>query len=130
MLVANLTLLEFQSRGDPKFKEYIITSEDAKDKFTITDNGLLYTKVGLDREEQDEYDVTIAMGRRGVIRGKEVLQVRVQVTDENDNSPAFEKHIYQGTISEDAEPGTQVELDFPLKVLDPDLEDDARLQVC
>ena len=49
ILVANLTLLEFQSRGDPTFLEYLITSEDSKDKFTITDNGLLYTKVGLDR---------------------------------------------------------------------------------
>ena len=49
MLVANLTLLEFQSRGDPTFLEYVITSEDAKEKFTITDNGLLYTKIGLDR---------------------------------------------------------------------------------
>ena len=129
VLVANLTLLEFQSRGDPKFVEYIITSDDAKDKFTITDNGLLYTKVGLDREEQDEYDITIAMGRRGVIRGKEVLQVRVKVQDDNDNSPAFEKHVYQGTIPEDATPGTKVDLDFPLKVIDPDLNDNARLQI-
>ena len=112
VLVANLTLLEFQSRGDPTFFEYVITSEDSKEKFTITDNGLLYTKVGLDREVQDEYEITIAMARRGTIRSKEVLQVRVKVLDENDNSPSFDKHIYQGSIKEDAEPGTKVQLDM------------------
>ena len=96
MLVANLTLLEFQSRGDPTFLEYVITSEDAKDKFTITDNGLLYTKVGLDREDQEEYEISIAMVRRGAIRSKDVLQVRVKVEDINDNSPSFDKHIFQG----------------------------------
>ena len=34
-----------------------------------------YFKVALDREEQDEYNVLIAAGRRGVIRGKEILAV-------------------------------------------------------
>lgn len=43
-LVANLTLLAFQ-RKDPNFLEYVITNEEAKDKFSITDNGLLHTKV-------------------------------------------------------------------------------------
>ena len=129
ILVANLTLLEFQSRGDPTFLEYLITNEDAKDKFTITDNGLLYTKVGLDREEQAEYEINIAMGRRGIIRSKEVLVVQVKIEDENDNSPSFDKHIYQGSINEDAEPGTTVLLDNTIKVYDPDQGDDSRLQL-
>jgi protocadherin Fat 4 len=129
VLVANLTLLEFQSRGETAFLEYIITSSDAKDKFTITDNGLLYTKIGLDREEQDEYEITIAMGRRGIIRGREVLQVRVRVDDENDNSPSLDKHIYQGSIKEDAPPETPVDLDNPINVSDTDLNDEVRLQL-
>ena len=75
-LVANLTILAFQ-RKDPNFLEYVITNEEAKDKFSISDTGLLHTKVPLDRELKDSYDVVIAMGKRGVIRGKEVLRVRV-----------------------------------------------------
>ena len=63
VLVANLTLLEFQSRGEPSFLEYLITNDGAKDKFTITDNGLLYTKVGLDREKNEDYHINIAMAR-------------------------------------------------------------------
>ena len=35
----------------------------------------LYLQIALDREEQSEYNVLIAMGRRGVIRGKEILAV-------------------------------------------------------
>jgi hypothetical protein len=76
-LVANLTILAFQ-RKDPNFLEYVITNEEAKDKFSISDTGLLHTKIPLDRELKDSYDVVIAMGKRGVIRGKEVLRVRVQ----------------------------------------------------
>ena len=34
-----------------------------------------YFQVALDREEKDEYNVLIAAGRRGVIRGKEILAV-------------------------------------------------------
>ena len=43
-LVANLTILAFQ-RKDPNFLEYVITNEEAKDKFSISDTGLLHTKV-------------------------------------------------------------------------------------
>ena len=129
VLVANLTLLEFQSRGDPSFLEYLITNPEAKDKFTITDNGLLYTKVGLDRENTKEYDITISMSRRGAVRSKEVLKVKVQVTDVNDNSPSFDKHIYQGSISESAQPGTSVILDNEIKVSDTDLNDESHLQL-
>lgn len=41
--MANLTILAFQ-RKDPNFLEYVITNEEAKEKFTITDTGLLHTK--------------------------------------------------------------------------------------
>ncbi len=37
---------------------------------------ILISQVALDRETKDSYDVVIAMGKRGVIRGKEVLRVK------------------------------------------------------
>ena len=67
--------------------------------------------------------------RRGAVRSKEVLKVKVEVTDVNDNSPSFDKHIYQGSISESAQPGTNVALDHDIKVTDPDMEDQERLQL-
>ena len=128
-LVANLTILERKSQNDPGFIEYIITNAEAKDKFTISETGLLHTKVSLDREEKDAYRVVIAMGRRGVIRGKEVLVVDVQVEDENDNSPSFDRHIYQGSMKENVASGTQVLLGSGLQVSDPDLNDVVKLQL-
>ena len=55
-------------------------------------NSLVHIKnCNISREDKDEYRVVIAMGRRGVIRGKEVLEVNVKVVDENDNSPSFDR---------------------------------------
>lgn len=44
-----------------------------------------YFQVALDREEKDEYNVLIAAGRRGVIRGKEILAVNLMKVSSNYN---------------------------------------------
>ena len=49
--------------------------------------------------------------------------------DENDNSPSFDRHIYQGSIQENSLPGTEIALGSPLKVTDPDVNDIIKLQV-
>ena len=73
-LVANLSRMEFLNAKNG-FKEYFITDdEEAKEKFSITDTGLLYTKVALDREVRDSYDVVIVNGR-GILRGRESIRV-------------------------------------------------------
>ena len=46
-LVANLTILQRQRQDDPGFIEYIITNNEANAKFTISESGLLHTKVSL-----------------------------------------------------------------------------------
>ena len=51
------------------------------------------------------------------------------VEDENDNSPSFDRHIYQGSIQENSPPGTEVILGSVLKVQDPDINDIVRLRV-
>ena len=43
--------------------------------------------------------------------------------DENDNSPAFEQHIYQGNVPENSPVGTEVLLSKKIMAQDPDLED-------
>ena len=57
------------------------------------------------------------------------FQVKVKVQDENDNSPSFDRHIYQGSILENSPPGTEVVLGSVLKVQDPDVNDIVRLRV-
>ena len=44
--MANLTILHKQRQEDPGFIEYIITNSEANEKFTISETGLLHTKVG------------------------------------------------------------------------------------
>ena len=43
--------------------------------------------------------------------------------DENDNSPVFEQHIYQGHIPENSKVGTKVMLARKVVALDPDISD-------
>ena len=43
--MANLTILQRRRQGDPEFVEYIITNAEANEKFMISENGLLHTKV-------------------------------------------------------------------------------------
>jgi hypothetical protein len=51
------------------------------------------------------------------------MSPQVLVTDENDNSPVFEQHIYQGHIPENSAAGTVVLLAKPILAVDPDSQD-------
>ena len=43
----------------------------------LSEAGLLLTARPLDREERDSYMVTMVMGRKGILRGKQAIQVKV-----------------------------------------------------
>ena len=77
MLVANLSYLLSDRK---KSTERLITNDDGKDKFYLTDGGLLYTSGPLDRETRDTYMFTVLVGRRGLPRGfrsQQAIQVKV-----------------------------------------------------
>jgi hypothetical protein len=78
--VGNLSqLMSERKRGT----EHLITSEEAKERFVLTEGGLLYTSGQLDREERDSYMFTILLGRKGLprgFRGQQAIQVKVQTT--------------------------------------------------
>ena len=57
------------------------------------------------------------------------FQIRVNVLDENDNSPAFDRHIYQGSIYRSPKHGSFVNLGNLIKVNDPDLGDKIELKL-
>lgn len=73
----------------------------------MTDSGLLFTRVPLDREERSSHTLTVVKGQvrmkllLGSLSAKNSLPsalVRVDVDDDNDNSPAFDRHVYQGNV--------------------------------
>ncbi|KAI8798258.1 protein dachsous, partial [Biomphalaria glabrata] len=59
----------------------------------------------LDRETRALYNLTITARDHGASPISASTYVLVNVSDENDNSPAFDKSIYEASISEDISPG-------------------------
>ena len=49
----------------------------------LTEAGLLVTSGPLDREEREVYMVTIVLGRKGLIRGRQPVQIKVGVAYDN-----------------------------------------------
>ena len=92
-------------------------------------------QIGLDRESASELSVVLGKGRAGVIQlrgNSEVIEIVVEVSDENDNSPAFDRHIYQGSVRRgDLNAGRAVEVDLGhrVRVADPDLGDEIALNL-
>nr|CAD7427729.1 unnamed protein product [Timema monikensis] len=105
----------------------IANQQDVADKFAVSQDGTLYTQRGLDREEREDYRLTlIAENSRGVVRGAGVYQVNVLVEDENDNPPVFDRSSYEGRIQENSPSGSEVKLDHPIKASDADLGGNAQ----
>ncbi|XP_051986204.1 cadherin-11-like [Xyrauchen texanus] len=74
----------------------------------------------MDREARQEYDVVIQAkdmgGHMGGLSG--TTQVKITLTDVNDNPPKFAQGVYAMSVSEDKVPGEEV---GRLKARDPDL---------
>ena len=76
-LVANLSLLH-ENKRPGALTEHLIANHEAREAFLLSDAGLLFTSKPLDREDRDSYMVTIVLGRKGIIRGKQAVQVKVR----------------------------------------------------
>ncbi|KAL8622280.1 hypothetical protein ACOMHN_043803 [Nucella lapillus] len=79
-------------------------------KFTInTYSGEITTLMPLDREEQEEYSLNVFVADLGVPERSDNTVVKVQVMDENDNSPRFTGGDgYKTVVSENRPKGLQV----------------------
>uniref|UniRef100_G1KXY6 Cadherin domain-containing protein n=1 Tax=Anolis carolinensis TaxID=28377 RepID=G1KXY6_ANOCA len=62
----------------------------------------------LDREEQSVYDLILTATDGGVPRKTGTLNIRVNVTDINDNAPVFSQAIYKVSLKENAPIGMSV----------------------
>ena len=79
---------------------------DIGNEFSINrDNGMIYTSASMDREVTDMFDMNIS-----VSDGTHQLYATLEVTvlDLNDNKPAFDKDIYEKTLSEGTAAGRNV----------------------
>uniref|UniRef100_A0A665UDX9 Cadherin domain-containing protein n=1 Tax=Echeneis naucrates TaxID=173247 RepID=A0A665UDX9_ECHNA len=85
--------------------------------------GIIRTALpNMDREARQEYDVVIQAkdmgGHMGGLSG--TTEVKITLTDVNDNPPKFPQSVYSMTVSEDKVPGEEV---GRLHAKDPDLGD-------
>ena len=71
------TVLNTALDGTLNNGRYSIPLQEARGKFVLTEAELLVTSGPLDREEREVYMVTIVLGRKGLIRGRKPVQIKV-----------------------------------------------------
>lgn len=87
---------------------YQIVNDFAKDKFSVNDNGEIFTLESLDRENAIEKVIPISLIAKDGGGKVGFCIVSVILTDVNDNAPQFRAAEYKATIASDAPRGTSV----------------------
>ncbi|KAI9525478.1 long-chain fatty acid transporter fat1 [Dissostichus eleginoides] len=87
---------------------YQIVNDFAKDKFSINENGEIFTLESLDRENTVEKVIPISLTAKDGGGKVGFSVVNVILTDVNDNAPQFRAADYKATIASDAPRGTSV----------------------
>ncbi|KAM7406008.1 hypothetical protein PAMP_000414 [Pampus punctatissimus] len=88
--------------------EYSLEGEFPEMLFTISREGVIYLNAPLDRETQDQFQISIVVERPD---GREIakpVELRVMVGDANDNRPTFPQAQYHTVVKELAARGTEI----------------------
>lgn len=85
---------------------------------TYEKNFMILTNVSLDREKRSEYSLTVIAEDKGSPSLSTMKHFTVQVQDENDNAPTFEKARYEISKLENNSPGSFLS---SVRASDPDL---------
>uniref|UniRef100_A0A8C2HG56 Protocadherin 18a n=1 Tax=Cyprinus carpio TaxID=7962 RepID=A0A8C2HG56_CYPCA len=81
-------------------------------------NYMILTNVTLDREKRSEFSLTVIAEDKGSPSLSTIKHFTVQVQDENDNAPKFEKSRYEISNAENNSPGAYLS---SVRASDPDL---------
>uniref|UniRef100_I3JVC6 Protocadherin-16 n=1 Tax=Oreochromis niloticus TaxID=8128 RepID=I3JVC6_ORENI len=97
---------------------YSILGEDYRGRFTINSHtGAISTTQVLDREETQNYTLTIQARDYGPTPLSSFTQLHLVLLDQNDNIPSFTRKSYHASISEGLAAGAEV---LRVSALDPD----------
>ncbi|XP_056151906.1 protocadherin beta-16-like [Lampris incognitus] len=95
-----------------------------KIKTSLRNYYTLITDKTLDREKVSRYDVTLTATDDGLPALSVLQTVTLDVTDVNDNAPAFSQTIYSTRVNENNSPGVSV---LHIQAADPDNGQNARI---
>ncbi|XP_041711685.2 protocadherin Fat 1a isoform X3 [Coregonus clupeaformis] len=108
------------------FYQLVEDKEKSSDYFSIDrDSGIIWTARMLDQEEKQQHKLTVRAVDGGVPGLSSDVTVTVDVTDLNDNAPAFTESTYKATVSELAPRGHFV---THVQASDVDSSDAGRLE--
>ncbi|XP_047209286.1 protocadherin gamma-A11-like [Girardinichthys multiradiatus] len=122
-----VALISVQDKDSGRNGQVHLTLENNlpfKIKSSLRNYYTLVTEQILDRETQSKYNITLTATDEGfpVLSSRKVLGL--EVTDVNDNSPAFIKGIYNTQVLENNLPGVSL---LRIHATDPDLGQNARI---
>ncbi|XP_061840113.1 protocadherin-23 [Nerophis lumbriciformis] len=105
-------------RGENGTVHYSIQGEDYRGVFTIDSHtGVVRTMQVLDRENKQNYTLTIQARDCGPTPLSSTAQLQLVLLDQNDNTPTFTRKSYQASLSEGLPAGVEV---LSVTALDPD----------
>lgn len=121
--IGRLWSTDFSNSSTMSKPNFIVADPDDGELFTVSEDGVLYTKSGLDRETKESFKLTVIADRKtkAGIHHATIFQIRIMVDDENDNAPEFQKSFYEGSVLENIPAGTSVDLNAPVRTIDRDL---------
>ncbi|XP_015246288.1 PREDICTED: protocadherin-23 [Cyprinodon variegatus] len=116
--VIHAALASDPDHGENGTIHYSILGEDYRDRFTINSKtGEVSTLQVLDREEMQNYTLTIQAQDSGPTPLSSTTQLHLVLLDQNDNVPSFSYENYHAVISEGLPSGAEV---LQLSAFDPD----------
>lgn len=92
--------------------------QDLAGRFIINSrSGVVSTTRVLDREEKQNYTLTIQARDGGPAPLSSTMRLQLVLLDQNDNAPSFSRKSYQASVSEGLPPGAEV---LRVRAFDPD----------
>ncbi|XP_064243758.1 protocadherin gamma-B5-like [Passer domesticus] len=115
--VGSNSLLTYQLTSNPSFSLAIKESPEGSKPEIILERAL-------DREQQNSFELVLTAVDAGDPVRSGSVQIRVNVTDANDNAPVFEQDRYRVSLPENTAPGSEV---LKLSASDADAGTNARI---
>ncbi|XP_066053535.1 protocadherin gamma-B5-like [Chamaea fasciata] len=112
------SLLTYQLTSDPSF------SLSMKEKPGGKKQPELVLERALDREKQSSFVLVLTAVDGGEHARSGTVQIRINVTDANDNPPVFSKSVYEARVAENLPAGSVV---LPVKAADADAGSNGRV---